>query len=142
MKTVAHVLAKKQSSHNLVDADTKVNEALAVMKTLDVNYVVVLKNGKYTGIFTERDYAQKVLMMGKPGELTKVEEVMSSNLPTVSSNDSVQNCMMLMNAYKTRYLPVFDAFTFRDVVSMNDLVSLSMNKQHEELLSRSSERIF
>jgi hypothetical protein len=47
-----------------------------------------------------------------------------------------------MNAYKTRYLPVFDAFTFKDVVSMNDLVSLSMNKQHEELLSRSSERIF
>ena len=142
MKTVTQVLAKKQTSHNLVDANTKVSEALSMMKTLDVNYVIVLKNGKYVGIFTERDYAQKVLLVGKSGEMTKVEEVMSCNLPTVSSGDSVQNCMMLMNAYKTRYLPVFDAFTFRDVISMNDLISLHMNKQHEELLSRSSERIF
>ncbi len=140
--TVAEILIKKKPLHNVLEAENTVVDALSLMKTNDLSYIIALKNGQYAGIFSERDYAQKVLLMGKAAHSTKLKDVMSSNLPTVDSTDSVLQCMMLMNAYKTRFLPVFDSFQFKDVVSMNDLIRLSMNKEHEELLSFSSEKVF
>ena len=143
MKTVAEILARKKPPHNMLEADTRVIDALSLMKTIDHNYIIVLKDGRYAGIFTERDYAQKVILMGKGDHATKLEDIMSSNLPTVSSEDTVENCMMLMNAHKTRYLPVFNDFNFVDVITMNDLIRISMNnKEHEELVGYSSEKIF
>ncbi len=142
MKTVADILNKKKPPFNMVDADMKVADALSIMKTYDHNYIIVLRNGLYAGIFTERDFAQKVLMMGKIAQVTPVGEVMSINLPTVSSEDTVQECMMLMNAYKTRHLPVYDEFQFKDVISMIDLIRINMNKEDEALVSFSSDKIF
>lgn len=142
MKTVANILAKKKPRNNMVAANAPVTDVLLLMKTYDLSYMVVLKDELYAGIFSERDYAQKVLLMNRPSATTCVEDVMSINLPTVSPDDCIENCMMLMNAFKTRYLPVFDNFKFKDVITMNDLMLSSMSNQHEAMVGYSNEKIF
>lgn len=143
MKTVADILERKGPQFNVIEADVKVIDALSVMKTENHSYLIVTRNGSYAGIISERDYAQKVLLMGRSSYLTSVGEIMNCNLPTISAIDTVEKCMMLMNAYKTRYLPVFDAFDFKAVVTMNDLIRISMNNRfQEELAENSSEKIF
>lgn len=143
MKTVSQILARIGPQFNTIDAETRVVDALSVMKMEQTSFIIVTRNGQYTGIVTERDYAQKVLLMGKSSHLTKVEDIMSCNLPAVSSGDPVEKCMMLMNAYKTRYLPVFDDFEFKAIITMQDIIALSMSdKEYDDLLRFNSEKVF
>lgn len=143
MKTIADLAVVKGPQTNMVEANTPVIDAFSMMTTNNLSYIVVSRNGTYAGIFTERDYAQKVIMMGREWHTTKVEDVMSDNLPTISSGETVENCMRLMNAFHTRFLPVFDGFEFKTVISMNDLILISVNnKEHVELLRCSSDKVF
>ena len=143
MKTVANILNKKVSHYNLVETGTNVMNALSLMNASPEGFIIVTRDGSYAGIVTERDYAQKVILAGKSSYQTKVEEIMNCNLPAVSSTDSIERCMMLMNAYRTRYLPVFDDFEFKNVITMNDLISLSIiRKEYRELVKNSSDKVF
>ena len=143
MKTVANILNKKASQCNMVEAGTNVMNALSLMNAADETFIVITKDGSYAGIVTERDYAQKVILAGRSSHQTTVEEIMNCNLPTVCSGDSIEKCMMLMNAYRTRYLPVFDDFEFKNVITMKDLISLTIiNKEYRDLLKYSSDKVF
>ena len=143
MKTVANILNKKVSHYNMVETGTNVMNALSLMNASPEGFIIVTRDGSYAGIVTERDYAQKVILAGKSSYQTKVEEIMNCNLPAVSSTDSIERCMMLMNAYRTRYLPVFDDFEFKNVITMNDLISLSIiKKEYRELVKNSSDKVF
>ena len=143
MKTVANILNKKVSHYNMVETGTNVMNALSLMNASSEGFIIVTRDGRYAGIVTERDYAQKVILAGKSSYQTKVEEIMNCNLPAVSSTDSIERCMMLMNAYRTRYLPVFDKFEFKNVITMNDLISLSIiRKEYRELVKNSSDKVF
>ena len=143
MKTVANILNKKVSHYNMVETGTNVMNALSLMNASPEGFIIVTRDGRYAGIVTERDYAQKVILAGKSSYQTKVEEIMNCNLPAVSSTDSIERCMMLMNAYRTRYLPVFDDFEFKNVITMNDLISLSIiRKEYRELVKNSSDKVF
>lgn len=142
MKTVADIL-QKGPQFNVVEADTKVVDALSTMKMHNLSYLIVNRNGNYEGIVTERDYAQKIVLMGRASTSTTVGEIMSTNLPIVNTSETIENCMKLMNAHKTRYLPVFDQFDFKAVITMNDLIRMSINsKEHEELVGFSSDKVF
>ena len=143
MKTVDNILNKKASQCNMVEEGTNVMNALSLMNAADETFIVVTKNGDYAGIVTERDYAQKVILAGRSSHQTTVEEIMNCNLPTVCSTDSIEKCMMLMNAYRTRYLPVFDDFEFKNVITMKDLINLTLiNKEYRDLLKYSSDKVF
>lgn len=122
MCTVSKVLSKQGLQNNFIDANATVLDALNAMECENLSYLVVVYCGKYVGLFSERDYARKVILKGRYSSSTLVKEVMSADLPVVSSTDSAEYCMMLMNAYKARYLPVFDDFEFKAVVTVNDLV--------------------
>lgn len=127
----------------MVETGTNVMNALSLMNASPEGFIIVTRDGSYAGIVTERDYAQKVILAGKSSYQTKVEEIMNCNLPAVSSTDSIERCMMLMNAYRTRYLPVFDDFEFKNVITMNDLISLSIiRKEYRELVKNSSDKVF
>lgn len=143
MKTVANILNKKVCQYNMVEAGTSVMYALSLMNASHETFIIVTRDDRYAGIVSERDYAQKVILAGKSSYQTKVEEIMNCNLPAVSSTDSIERCMMLMNAYRTRYLPVFDDFEFKNVITMNDLISLSIiRKEYRELVKNSSDKVF
>jgi CBS domain-containing protein len=122
MCKVSALLATRGPHLHSIDANATVLDALSALECENLSYLVVMHGGKYVGIFSERDYARKVILQGRSSVSTLVKEVMNADLPLVSSDDTAAYCMMLMNAYKTRYLPVFDEFEFKTVITINDLV--------------------
>jgi CBS domain-containing protein len=106
----------------VVTPDTKVVDALTIMKTENLSYVVVMQDGNYLGIMSERDYTHKIKLQGKKSETTTVKDIMSSDYPVVGYEEDLQRCMVLMNVYKTRYLPIFNEMNFQGILTMNDLM--------------------
>jgi CBS domain-containing protein len=122
MCKIKEILQKKGPVFNVVTPDTRVVEALNIMKSENLSYVVVMQDGNYLGIMSERDYTHKVKLQGRKSETTTVKDIMSSDYPVVGYGEDLQRCMVLMNVYKTRYLPIFDEMNFQGVLTMNDLM--------------------
>lgn len=132
-KKVADVLLRKGSHITTVSPNTTVLEALKIMAGQNIGSVMVLENGHYLGIVTERDYSRKVVLNGKSSTDTKVSEIMSSDLPRVTANDSVDYCMQLMSDKNIRYLPVFDDSQVTGIISINDVVKETILSQQETI---------
>ena len=122
MSKIKEILQKKGPVFNVVTPDTKVVDALTIMKTENLSYVVVMQDGNYLGIMSERDYTHKIKLQGKKSETTTVKDIMSSDYPVVGYEEDLQRCMVLMNVYKTRYLPIFNEMNFQGILTMNDLM--------------------
>lgn len=128
MSKIKEILQKKGPVFNVVTPDTKVLDALSIMKSENLSYVVVMKDGNYLGIMSERDYTHKIKLQGRHSDTTTVKEIMSTDYPVVGYNEDLQRCMVLMNVYKTRYLPIFDEMKFQGVLTMNDLMREAISK--------------
>jgi CBS domain-containing protein len=132
-KKVADVLLRKGSHITTVSPNTTVLEALNIMADQNIGSVMVLEDGHYLGIVTERDYSRKVVLKGKSSTDTKVTEIMSSDLPRVTANDSIDYCMQLMSDKNIRYLPVFDENQVTGILSINDVVKETILSQQETI---------
>lgn len=132
-KKVADVLLRKGSHITTVSPSTTVLEALNIMADQNIGSVMVLEEGHYLGIVTERDYSRKVVLKGKSSTDTKVAEIMSSDLPRVTANDSIDYCMQLMSDKNIRYLPVFDENQVTGILSINDVVKETILSQQETI---------
>jgi CBS domain-containing protein len=132
-KKVADVLLRKGSRITTVSPDATVLEALHIMADQNIGSVMVLNDGHYLGIVTERDYSRKVVLNGKSSTDTKVSEIMSSDLPRVTAHDSVDYCMQLMSDKNIRYLPVFDGNQVSGIISINDVVKETILSQQETI---------
>ena len=131
MKTVADVLKEKTNSFNFIGPDALVKDALQMLNVVNLSYLVVIKNEEYQGIFSERDYTRNVLLKGRSSDSTKVSEVMTTDLPMVGLEDTVETCMNLLNQHKTRYLPAFLENRFMGVVTINDVLRQAIaNKEN------------
>jgi predicted transcriptional regulator len=122
MSKIKEILQKKGPVFNVVSPDTKVVEALNIMKSENLSYVVVMQDTKYLGIMSERDYTHKIKLQNRHSESTTVKEIMSSDYPVIGYSEDLQRCMVLMNVYKTRYLPIFDEMEFQGILTMHDLM--------------------
>lgn len=148
MKTVTDILRDKSQPVNFIDADAKVIDALVMMSSINLSYLVVMENDQFRGIFSERDYTRNVVLKGRTSETSKVKEVMSTNLPSVLLSDTVENCMKLLDMHKTRYLPVLKGKQLVGVVTLNDVLRQAIwNKEEvfDELankLAQDGDRIF
>ena len=132
-KKVADVLLRKGSNITTVSPETTVLEALHIMADQNIGSVMVLENGHYLGIVTERDYSRKVVLKGKSSTDTRVSEIMSNDLPRVTAHDSVDYCMQLMSDKNIRYLPVFDENQVTGIISINDVVKETILSQQETI---------
>jgi CBS domain-containing protein len=132
-KKVADVLLRKGSNITTVSPDTTVLEALHIMADQNIGSVMVLEDGHYMGIVTERDYSRKVVLNGKSSTDTKVTEIMSSDLPRVTAHDTVDYCMQLMSDKNIRYLPVFSENQVTGIISINDVVKETILSQQETI---------
>src|SRR5215813_9740216 len=121
MRTVNEILKQKGPHFNFIEADDTVLDAITLMKCENISYLIVFENDKYVGIVSERDCAQKVILENKHSDITLVKEIMTKDLPIVSGEDTGEQCMPLMNASKSRYLPAFDNGVFKGVVTIHDL---------------------
>ncbi|MHA4810970.1 CBS domain-containing protein [Flavitalea flava] len=133
MKKVADILLHKGRGITSVSPETTVLEALRIMADQNIGSVLVLKDHQYQGIVTERDYSRKVILKGKSSTDTQVAEIMSTDLPSISPNDTIEFCMQLLSDKNIRYLPVFDNGTLCGIISINDVVKETILTQQETI---------
>jgi CBS domain-containing protein len=133
MKKVADIIARKGGNITNVPGNSTVLEALKIMADQNIGSVMVMEEGKYRGIMTERDYSRKVILKGKSSTDTKVSEIMTADFPRVTPQDSVDYCMQLMSDRNIRYLPVFDGEELCGIVSINDVVKETILSQQETI---------
>ncbi|HET9057018.1 MAG TPA: CBS domain-containing protein [Chitinophagaceae bacterium] len=130
MRTVTDILASKPKTFNIIDPKAKVIDALNMLNTVNLSYLIVMKDGTYRGVFCERDYSRNVILKGRSSSDTTVEEVMTVDLPIVQLTDTVEHCMHTMNSYKTRYLLAYSADMFAGVITIHDLLrQVIMNRE-------------
>lgn len=132
-KKVADILLRKGSKITSISPESSVLDALRIMADQNIGSVMVMSDGKYMGLMTERDYSRKIVLQGKSSTDTKVSEIMTSDLPRVTPSDSVDYCMQLMSDKNIRYLPVFDGETIIGIVSINDVVKETILSQQETI---------
>jgi CBS domain-containing protein len=138
MKKVTDILSHKGKRIVSVTPSTTVLDVLKIMAEQNIGSVMVMDGSQYLGIMTERDYSRKVILNGKSSTDTKVSEIMSNDLPSVTPGDSIEFCMQLMTDKNIRYLPVFENDTICGIISINDLVKETI-LTHEETISHLKE---
>jgi CBS domain-containing protein len=129
MEKIADVLARKYPQFNTVVPDCLVSDALYQMCSENVDFLIILSGDKFMGIITDHDIASKVLFDDRPLNKIPVKEFMSQTLPVTTPDSSLEQCMQLMERYQVRHLAIFERFTFRGVVSSNDLMKEALNKR-------------
>ena len=142
MKTVNDILKNNTVHHLSISGDALVIDALALMKSENRDFVIVLESGNYIGVMSEKDYSHKIILEGKNSHHTTVKEIMTGQLPIVDSGDTIHRCMGLMHTFKTHYLPVVEEFLFKGIITLDDLLRASVEEDTErisELKKQSSE---
>lgn len=134
MRTVAQIFQRKGHHNVTITPDTTVLEALKLMSQRNIGSVIVVDyDGRYCGLVTERDYARKVVLLGKSSSETPVNEIMLEYLPQVTPDSTLDECMNIMTAHNIRYLPVFRANEFYGVISVLDIVKETILAQQETI---------
>ncbi len=129
MTTVRDILRAKGNQIWRVSPDTTVFYALELMAEKNVGALVVLDGESLAGIFSERDYARKVILKGKASKETSVEEIMSAEVTTVDPGQSVDECMALMTDKRIRHLPVVEGEKLVGLISIGDVVKAVISER-------------
>ena len=139
MQTLKQLLDQNNRQPVVVSPRDTVYHALEVMATNDVGAVLVMDGERLVGIFSERDYARKVILSGRNSRETLIEAVMTAKVAYATPSHSVEECMSLMTQHRFRHLPVLDENEqVLGVVSMGDLVKATVS--HQEFIIRQLER--
>jgi IMP dehydrogenase len=133
MKKVSQILNRKGSNVITITPDITVLDALKQMAEKNIGSIVVLENGNYVGVLTERDYARKVILKGKSSTSTLVSEIMSTGLPRITPDNSLETCMQIMSENNIRYLPVFENDQLCGIISINDVIKETILTQKETI---------
>jgi CBS domain-containing protein len=132
MKTVAQLLKLKALDHHQVHtigSTQMVLEALKLMAEKNIGALPVVDDGKLVGMVSERDYARKMVLMGRSSVGTPVSAIMSSKVVTVDSTQTVETCMAIMTDSHLRHLPVVDDGHLLGLLSIGDLVKEAIAEQ-------------
>ena len=129
MKTVAQLLRSKPHGVLSINPDTAVYHALQLMADKNVGAQLVLDGDSLVGIFSERDYARKIILLGKSSKETQVREIMSSHVLYVRPQQTIEDCMALMTDKRVRHLPVLDEQRVVGVISIGDVVKGIISEQ-------------
>jgi IMP dehydrogenase len=133
MNKVAHILQRKGSKIISVSPNVTVLSALQLMAEKNIGSVMVMDGDNYLGLLTERDYARKVILKGHSSTETLVSEIMSTGLPRIIPENSIDTCMHIMSENNIRYLPVFENDAVCGIISINDVVTETILSQKEQI---------
>ena len=122
MRTVKNILETKDDQANVIEPAIMVIDALKKLISVNLSYLVAYDNGEYLGIFSERDYTRKLVLEGRSSRETMVKDVLTTDLPEVSLDDTVEDCMYKMNKRGTRYLAAFDQDKFAGIITLHDVL--------------------
>ena len=129
MRPLKQLIEGKQPTVTVGPDDT-VFTALTLLAQFDIGALLVLEHGKLVGIFSERDYARKIILKGKASKDTLVREIMSERISCVTLSQTVEECMALMTDKRVRHLPVLGADNeVLGILSIGDLVKETISEQ-------------
>jgi CBS domain-containing protein len=129
MQTVQDILQIKGHATWSIGPKATVYDALQLMADKDVGALLVLEDGRLAGIFSERDYARKIILKGKSSRETAVREIMTEQVISVHPEQTVVECMALMTNHRVRHLPVLEASDVVGVISIGDAVKSIISDQ-------------
>ncbi|HEX8357632.1 MAG TPA: CBS domain-containing protein [Segetibacter sp.] len=130
MNTVETILKNKEEDANTIEPTAMVIEALQKLISVNLSYLIVVEDGQFKGIFSERDYTRKLVLQGRSSRDTMVSEVMTTELPEVDLENTVEDCMYQMNARGARYLAAFDGGRFAGIITIHDLLRCVLANKH------------
>ena len=133
MKLVQHLLDRKGRELISIVQDASVFDAIKLMADRAVGSLLVMDGSHLKGIVTERDYARKVIIKGRSSESTEVREIMSTDIVSATSRQTVNECMNIMTDRRIRHLPVVDDGKVVGLISIGDLVQAIISDQQEEI---------
>lgn len=131
--SIRFILEHKSRDVWSLPPDALVYEAIKIMSEKQVGALLVMRNNLLVGFISERDYARKVILQGKSSRDTLVSEIMSAPVITVSSAQTIDECMRLMTANRIRHLPVVAQGQVTGIVSIGDLVRWIISSQEETI---------
>ena len=130
---ISSVLIHKTSALWSIAPEATVFEAIKLMADKNIGSLLVLSGGRLAGVFTERDYTRKIALQGKTSKETRVREIMTGEVITVTPDDSVEECMRLMTNHRVRHLPVVEGANVIGIVSIGDLVNWIISTQNAHI---------
>lgn len=133
MLKVAEILKSKGNRIISVSPNTSVYDALVIMGQKNIGALMVIEQDELVGIFSERDYARKVVLVNRTSRETLISEIMTVTVITVSASDTIEHCMELMSGRKIRHLPVEDHGKVIGIISIGDVVTAIIESQKETI---------
>ncbi|MDE2263632.1 MAG: CBS domain-containing protein [Gammaproteobacteria bacterium] len=133
MTTVRHLLDRKGRALFIIEPEDPVLEAIRLMADRHVGALLVMRGTELAGIVSERDYARKVVLLGRASAETPVWQIMSSPVITVSLETPVQDCMRLMTERRIRHLPAVEDHRVVGMISIGDLVKAVIEEQQQTI---------
>lgn len=133
MKTVKEIFKNKAANVYATTGDHSVLDALQIMMEKNISALLILENEKLSGIFTERDYARKIILQGKSSKETLIRDVMTVNPQTITADEKIDHCMNLMTNNHFRHLPVVENGKVLGMISIGDLVKFIIDDQKETI---------
>lgn len=131
--SIRFILEQKSREVWSLSPEAFVYEAIQMMSEKQVGALLVMRNNHLVGFISERDYARKVILQGKSSRDTLVSEIMSAPVMTVSSAQTIDECMRLMTVNRIRHLPVVEHGQVTGIVSIGDLVRWIISSQEETI---------
>ena len=133
MVRVQQLLGRKGHDVWSVDVEEPVLGAIQVMADKHVGALPVTRNGELVGVVSERDYARKVILLGRSSAETPVWQIMSSPVVTVTPDEDVRRCMQVMTDQRIRHLPVLEGGHMVGMISIGDLVRAVIEEQQQTI---------
>jgi CBS domain-containing protein len=131
--TVRSVLKQKGPEVWSIDPEASVFDALALMAEKRIGALLVMSQEKLAGVISERDYARKVVLKGKESKKTRVSEIMTNKVISVSPDDTVEECMRIMTEGRIRHLAIIEGEKIAGVLSIGDLVKWVISAQQKAI---------
>jgi CBS domain-containing protein len=132
-ETIASILRNKGREIWSIDPDQTVYDAIAMMADKGIGALLILSEGKLVGVFSERDYARKIILQGRSSKSTRVREIMTGDPVTVTAEHTVDECMRIITHHRVRHLPVMDGDKLLGVISIGDLVNAIIASQAQTI---------
>ena len=133
MRNVRRLLEGKPTGLHAITPDAPVLEAIKQMAQQRVGALLVMEDARLVGIVSERDYARKVVLLGRSSRDTPVRDIMTAQVVSVTPDDTCDHCMQLVTDRRIRHLPVLEGDTVIGVISIGDLVKAVIEDQQQEL---------
>ena len=115
-----------------ISKDQSVMQALILMSEKNIGAIIIVDNNDFPiGIFSERDYARKIILKGKSSKDTLLDEVMTKELITVTRDYKIDQCMEIMNEKRIRHLPVLENQKIVGIISIGDVLKIMIKEQKE-----------